>query len=106
METRSLPLSSRAKPRDLRFNGSVLEMFSTDLQTEVSSRPERTRISCHAALDKAAYAPFRKEGRMNCINATKFHRKSGGAKWRDLLFSSAPNQPFPESTALPFVIPT
>ena len=27
-------------------------------QDELSSRPERTRISCHAALDKAAYAPF------------------------------------------------
>src|SRR6202041_418723 len=25
---------------------------------EVSSRPERTRISCHAALDRAACAPF------------------------------------------------
>jgi hypothetical protein len=23
---------------------------------------------------------------MKCINATKFHRKSGGAKWRDPLF--------------------
>jgi hypothetical protein len=23
---------------------------------------------------------------MNCDNATKFHRKSGGAKWRDLQF--------------------
>ena len=63
------------------------------LQTEVSSRlsrpaagPERTRISCRAALDKAAYAPFRKEGRMNCTNAIKFHRKSGVAQWRDLQF--------------------
>jgi hypothetical protein len=23
---------------------------------------------------------------MKCDNATKFHRKSGGAQWRDLLF--------------------
>jgi hypothetical protein len=46
-------------------------------QDELSSRPERTRISCHTALDKAARAPFRKEGRMKCTNATKFHRKSG-----------------------------
>jgi hypothetical protein len=45
----------------------------------LSSRPERTRISYHAALDNAACAPFRKEGRMNCYNATKFHGKSGGA---------------------------
>jgi hypothetical protein len=48
-------------------------------QDELSSRPERTRISCHAALDKAACAPFRKEGRMKCINATKVNRKSGVA---------------------------
>jgi hypothetical protein len=48
-------------------------------QGELSSRPERTRISCHAALEKATYAPFHKEGRMNCNNAIKFHRKSGGA---------------------------
>jgi hypothetical protein len=48
-------------------------------KTDLSSRPERTRISCHAALDKAACAPFRKEGRMKCDDATKFHRKSGGA---------------------------
>src|ERR1700684_2233841 len=27
-------------------------------QDELSSRPKRTRISCHAALDKAACAPF------------------------------------------------
>jgi len=53
----------------------------------LSSRPERTRISCHAALDKAAYAPFRKEGRMKCTSAIKLHRESGGAQWRDLQFS-------------------
>ena len=48
-------------------------------QDELSSRPERTRISCHAPLDKAAYAPFRKEGRMKCYNTTKSNRKSGVA---------------------------
>jgi hypothetical protein len=36
------------------------------------------RISCHAALDEAASAPFRKERRMKFAKATKFHRKSGG----------------------------
>jgi hypothetical protein len=45
----------------------------------LSSRPERTRISCHAVLDKATCAPFRKEGRMKCSNATKVKRKSGVA---------------------------
>jgi hypothetical protein len=52
--------------------------------TNLSSRPERTRISCHAAPDKAACAPFRRERRINFANATKFDRKSGGAQWRDL----------------------
>jgi hypothetical protein len=48
-------------------------------QTKLSSRlprravgPERTRISCHAASDKAAYAPFFKERRMMFANATNF----------------------------------
>ena len=36
-----------------------------------------TRISCHAALDGAARAPFSKERRMKFAKATKFHRKSG-----------------------------
>ncbi len=31
---------------------------NTDFQTKLSSRPKRTRISCHAALDETAYAPF------------------------------------------------
>jgi hypothetical protein len=53
-------------------------------QDELSSRPERTRISCHAALDKAACAPFRKEGRRKRTNATKVNRKSGVAERRDL----------------------
>jgi hypothetical protein len=35
------------------------------------------RISCHAALDEAARAPFSKERRMKFAKATKFHRKSG-----------------------------
>jgi hypothetical protein len=42
--------------------------------------PERTRISCHAAPDTAACAPFSKERRMEFANATKFYRKSGVAE--------------------------
>jgi hypothetical protein len=61
--------------------------YQTSTPNRSVIRPERTWISCHAALDKSTCAPFRKEGRMKCINATKFHRKSGGAKWRDLLFT-------------------
>jgi hypothetical protein len=52
----------------------------------LSSRPERTRISCHAALDMATCAAFVKESRMRITNATKLHRKSGEAERRDLRF--------------------
>jgi hypothetical protein len=31
-----------------------------------------------------------RERRMKCTNATKFHRKSGVAKWRDLRFVGTP----------------
>src|ERR1700733_6787004 len=60
------------------------------LPADLSSRPERTRISCHAALDKAACAPFFKERRMMFANATNFYRKSGVAQWRDLRFPLFP----------------
>jgi len=42
---------------------------------------------------------------MKCTDATKFHRKSGVAKWMDLLFT-IPLQTPNGSAALPFVIPT
>jgi hypothetical protein len=37
---------------------------------------------------------------MKCTNATKFHRKSGGAQWRDLLFTTHFAK-LKESAALP-----
>jgi RNA polymerase sigma-70 factor (ECF subfamily) len=37
----------------------------------------RDRISCHAALDKAACAPFPEERRIKTTNATNLDRKSG-----------------------------
>ena len=63
----------------LLFGAPEFSLSNFKAQTEVSSQPERTRISCHAALDNAACAPFRKEGRMKCTNAIKVHRKSGVA---------------------------
>jgi hypothetical protein len=45
----------------------------------LSSRPERTRISYFALLATATCAALRKESRMQIIEATGFHRKSGGA---------------------------
>jgi hypothetical protein len=47
--------------------------------TELSSRPERTRISYFALLATTTYAVFPKENRMMLINATVLDRKSGGA---------------------------
>ena len=67
--------------------------YPTSTQNKIVTPPvpacrgtEAYRISCHASLDKATCASFRKEGRMKCINTTKFHRKSGGAEWSDLQF--------------------
>jgi hypothetical protein len=53
-----------------------------------------TRISCHASLDRSAYAPFRKEGRMEFANAPELYRKSGGAKPRDLQCAPDSSQSF------------
>jgi hypothetical protein len=36
-----------------------------------------TPISCHAVLERSACAPFIKERRMGCSNATSLRRKSG-----------------------------
>jgi hypothetical protein len=58
--------------------------------TNLSSPPERTRISYHTLLARTACAARRKASRMNFINATGLHRKSGGAQWRDLRFPHPP----------------
>ena len=60
----------------------------------LSSRPERTRISCHVELDKAACAALRKESRMNFVNTINLNRKSGVAQRRDLQFSGPPVEMF------------
>src|ERR1700761_7387906 len=59
------------------FSSPPVECFST----------ERTRISYFALLATTTYAALLRESRMQFINATSLHRKSGGAQWRDLLFS-------------------
>jgi hypothetical protein len=48
-------------------------------EANLSSRPERTRISCHASLDVVACAAFVKESRMKFAKATKLNRKFGVA---------------------------
>jgi hypothetical protein len=62
-----------AVPRTLRGNAQFYP------QTELSSRPERTRISCHAAQDATSFAAFIKESSMNFASATNLNRKSGVA---------------------------
>ena len=57
-----------------------------DAQIELSSRPERTRISCLSALDTTTCAAFIKESRMKFAGTTNLYRKSGVAQWRDLRF--------------------
>jgi hypothetical protein len=47
--------------------------------TNLSSRPERTRISYFATLTTTTYAALRKQRRRNFINATELDRKYGGA---------------------------
>jgi hypothetical protein len=64
------------------MNNGKVDYGECKCQNELSSRPERTRISCHAAPERTANAPLRKERRMKIAEATKFHRKSGGAEWR------------------------
>ena len=45
----------------------------------LSSRPKRTRISYFALLATSTCAALRRESRMQILNATGLHRKSGGA---------------------------
>ena len=62
-------------------------------QTKLSSRPERTRISCHTAPETWPRVRLSvRERRMKCTNATKVNRKSGGAEWRDLRCASRPSR--------------
>jgi hypothetical protein len=47
------------------------------LLSHSSPKKGLTPISCHAVLERSARAPFIKERRMECINATRLRRKSG-----------------------------
>jgi hypothetical protein len=62
----------------LSYRKSFSEKYLTPAK-ELSSRPERTRISYFAALATTTDAVSRKGNRMKMIKATGLHRKSGGA---------------------------
>jgi hypothetical protein len=66
--SRSLPLSYVA----------VLMTLSVECRYPTQAQKQGlTPISCHAVLERSACAPFIKERRMECINATSLRRKSG-----------------------------
>ncbi len=77
--------------------------FPSTTLSFLPSRLERTRISCHVALETTGCAAFRKESRMKFANATNINRKSGVAEGRDLQCASTPPR-FPRAT--PPLIPT
>jgi hypothetical protein len=76
---------NRAKVVHFSFNSpSASQLLRDDKKRRVECcgiplkpKPGLTPISCHAVLERSACAPFIKERRMGCINATSLHRKSG-----------------------------
>jgi hypothetical protein len=59
--------------------GALSAAYPTQAPTARRGRQRQglTPISCHAVLERSACAPFIKERRMKCINATSLRRKSG-----------------------------
>ena len=91
LSSHKLQAKSKKSQAPSEAEGSAVPRTTTgnaeyDAQIELSSRlprravgPERTRISCLAALDTTSCAAFVKESRMKFTNATKLNRKSGVA---------------------------
>jgi hypothetical protein len=67
-----LAVGKLAAPKDKPETGASTVAYPTQAQ-----RQGLTPISCHALLERSACAPFIKERRMECINATSLRRKSG-----------------------------
>jgi hypothetical protein len=65
--------------RPVSFDRGLFWRVGDLAQWYPTSREKRARCpnSLHAALDKAARAPFFKERRMRCTEPTKLHRESG-----------------------------
>jgi hypothetical protein len=64
--------------KDLQLCRSHKPMLNGSTALPLSSRPERTRISCLAEPATTTDAALRKESRTHFINATPLNRKSGG----------------------------
>jgi hypothetical protein len=72
-----LPDRSSPRKQTAKFVQQLLSLEAP--LSPLSSRPERTRISYFALLATTTCAALLKESRMQIINATGLHRKSGGA---------------------------
>jgi hypothetical protein len=70
-------LSSRAKPRDLRFSGPFVEMFFDRAYPDFLLRRPHQRPCVRLSV---------RESRMKVANAPNLDRKSGEGEWRDLRF--------------------
>jgi hypothetical protein len=80
------PDRSEAKWRDLLF---ILRIIESDWKPYPPlCHPDRSVPGFPATLHwtSPSVRLSVRERRMSCINAITFHRKSGGAKWRDLQF--------------------
>ena len=102
LKERAVARRSTLPTTDLSLGNESL--YATTLSF-LSFRPERTRISCHAALETTACAAFRKESRMTFANATNINRKSGVAEGRNLLCAIPVPQNLPFYNYSPLVIP-
>jgi hypothetical protein len=80
------PDRSAAKWRDLLF--TIHNIESEWKRHSPLCHPDRSVPGFPATLNwtRPRVRLSVRERRMKCISATKFHRKSGGAKWRDLQF--------------------
>ena len=72
----------------------------------LSSRPKRTRISCHASLTSGTVCGFHQGKPHEARRSQPIHRKSGEAKWRDLRCALLPNESPPSTITVTLVIPT
>src|ERR1700677_4793428 len=59
-----------------------------------------TPISCHAVLERSACAPFIKERRMECLDATSLRRKSGQMGHPAFVAGEASSYSFPRGARL------
>jgi hypothetical protein len=71
------PVAYLAYAWELSGSGGKREVASGRSNRPLKPKDGLTPISCHAVLERYACAPFIKERRMECINATNLRRKSG-----------------------------